>query len=638
MKAHSCCGSHHKGGDFDASAKLAVSALFLLAGFLIAHFGLQFPFFPYTDPSWIAVFLCSGPIFSSAFRGLFVDKKINTSMLVSLAMIASFGLQIMGIFGVNVSGGHHESYIFVVGEIAFLMALGSWLEDRTLAKTAAGLEKISSLMPKTARVLKGNAVVEIPAADIKSGDIVYVNSDEMIAADGIIVRGSTTVDQSNMTGESLPIDKNTGDSVLSGTFNKGANIEIRATKNGDATVVSRLIELVEEAEGKRAPIARVANKWASYIVPTAIATSAIVFAVAFWLLEVGLAAAIVRAVTVLVVFCPCAFVLATPTAISAGIGNAARRGILIRSGAALEELSKVDTVFFDKTGTLTRGVVKVSQFKCDKADEAELLKMAAAVEFHSGHPLAKAIVRYAEERLGDFEMSEGEDVRNESGSGVGGIVNGKSVIVKKSAEESNSTVSEMFVDGKSAAKIFFSDELRERAAAAIAKLKADSYKVAILSGDNAAVAKDIAKRVGVENVYGNLLPQDKMEIVKKYRRDGAKVCMVGDGVNDAPSLAVADVSIAVADLKNDIAVNTAQISLINPDIEKIPAVLLFSKSVMRTIGANIILSLSVSFTAIVLSVFGFITPAIGALIHNASSVSVVLNSARLLTSKKLSDK
>lgn len=635
---HSCCtGSKPK--FIKTSTRLVVSAIALFVGFLIAYLNVDFPFFPYSDPSWIAVLLCSGGIFSSAYKSIYYDKKITTAMLVSLAMIASFGLQIMDLCGFGASGGHAESYIFVVGEIAFLMTLGSWLEEKTLAKTAEGLGKLSNLMPKTARVRRGETLMEIPANEIHVGDIVCVNPDEMIAADGVIIKGETSVDQSNMTGESIPADKKVGDKILCGTFNTSAYIEIRASKAGENTLLSKLIDLVEEAEGRRAPISRIANKWASLLVPLALATSVIVFIIAYFFLNAGMSEAIVRGVTVLVVFCPCAFVLATPTAISAGIGNAARNGILIKSGEALEALSKISDVFFDKTGTLTNGNIRVEKFECIKGDESTLLKMSAAIEKNSSHPLAKAIVQYAESRLNKNEIPTACDVKSQTGSGVRGLVLGKIVEIKKSSSKNSSfTTSEIFVDSTLCAKIEFADTLRQSAKEAVSQLKADSCEVAILSGDNENAARKVGVQLGIKNVYANLLPQQKLELIRKFQSKQKHICMVGDGVNDAPSLAAADVSIAIADLKNDIAINTAKITLLNPNLEKIPAMFEFSKSVIGTIAANIVLSLSISLAAVVLSVFGTITPAIGALIHNASSVGVVLNSARLLKSKKLANK
>lgn len=632
--SHDCCAGGHD-GRLKMSTKLILSALSLIVGFSIAHFGIKLPFFPYTDPSWIAVFFCAGPIFASAFKSAFVEKKINTAMLVSLAMIASFGLQILNLFGIDTVGGHHESYIFVVGEIAFLMALGSWLEDKTLEKTADGLAKLSNLMPKIARVKRDGKIEEIPAEQIEVGDIICVNAGEMISADAVIIKGSTSIDQSNMTGESLPVDKSVGDSVLCATFNLSSNIEIRAQKPANASAISKLIDLVKEAQGKRAPIARAANKWASYIVPTALVTAILVFFAAYYLLDTSFAAAIVRGVTVLVVFCPCAFVLAVPTAISAGIGNASKNGILIKSGGALEELSRINAVFFDKTGTLTKGSVKVSEFESHLDDKSELLKIAYAVESHLQHPLANALKEYAKANIDDGEIPEAQDVKSLVGSGVSAVVCGKKVEILKSKSDSQKTKSEMYIDKVLVAEIYFEDQVRDSAQAAVSLLLESSYKVAMLTGDNTNAALNIAHRVGISDVFANLMPQDKLDIIRNYKKRGGKVCMVGDGVNDAPSLAASDVSIAIADLRNDIAVNSAQISLLTPELKKIPALFAFSKSVMGTISTNIVISLSVSFCAILLSVFGLITPGVGALIHNASSVGVVLNSARLLNSGKL---
>ncbi len=632
-----CCGGEISDGKLKASTKLWLSAVSLIASMTISIFHIEFPFFPYSDPAWLAVYFCAGGIFESALRGLILNKKITVSMLVSVAMLASFALQIMGALGYEV-GGHSHSYIFVVGEIAFLKGLAEWLEAHTTAKTRAGIAKLSQLMPKTARVRRSNEIIEILASDIRENDIVCVNPHEMISADGVIVEGKSSVNQSNMTGESLPVDVNIGDNVLCGTFNESSYIEIRATKAGTANLLAKMIELVEEAEGKKAPIARLAAKWATYIVPTAITIAIATFFFARFVVGVDTVEAVVRATTILVVFCPCAFVLATPTAISAGIGNASKNGILIKSGEVLEAFSKISTVFFDKTGTLTEGKICVEKIETFTCNATQILSYTAAVERKSLHPLSKAIVEYAEKS--GAPSIDAENVSEITGRGIEGIVGSKKIQVVKSSKENSAqmTQSEIYTDGVLMARIFFTDNIRDSAKQAVSDLNELGASIAILSGDNNATVEKIAKECGIKKSYSNLLPQEKLKKIENAKLDNGLVCMVGDGVNDAPSLACADISVAIASLKNDIAINTAQVSLLDGNLNKIPALIRFSKKVIHTIVGNIVFSLVVSFSAVVLGAFGIISPAIGALIHNASSIIVVGNSTRLLNAKTLAGK
>lgn len=635
----SCCYGHDHGGEesggLPIAVKLWVSFIALIASFTIGFGGFDFPFFPYSDPAWVAVLLCSGWIFKSAFVSAVYEKRITASMLVSVAMLASFMLQILEALGITAHGSHEHSYIFVVGEIAFLMTLGEWLEDRTIAKTKRGLERLTNLMPKIAKVRRDDAVGEIEASAIAAGDVVCVNPFEMIPADGEIVKGTTSVNQANMTGESAPVEKAEGDSVLCGTFNQNGYIEIRASKPSSQTALAKMIELVEEAEGKKSPIAQTAEKWASYIVPTAMALSVLTFALAYCVLGTGFSEAIVRATTILVVFCPCAFVLATPTAISAGIGRLAKDGVLVKSGEALETFAKVDSVFFDKTGTLTTGNVSVEKIETlSDFSSGEIARLAAGLERASNHPLAAAVVKYADNAAAEDGGNKplAENVKMLTGFGMEGDVDGRKVRIAKSGKlaAEKFTASDVFVDGALAGRIFFADELRASAKAAVEELQKLGCNTAILSGDNANAVADTAQKAGIEKFRADALPKDKMDFIESAKAGGAVVCMVGDGVNDSPSLAAADVSVAIADLKSDIAVDTAQIALLDADLGKIAFLKKFAKKVVGTIRLNIAFSICINIASVLLAMTGVITPAIGALIHNFSSVAVVGNSARLL--------
>lgn len=633
---HSCCGEV-RGGVLSTSTRILVSFAALAAGFSIPFFDLNFPFYPYSDPSWIAVFLCSGWIFRGMFKSL-ARREITVSILVGSAMTAAIALFAAQVAGFDTGDAHCHGYIFVAGEIAFLMTLGEWLEDRTIDKTKDGLKKISSLMPEVAKVIVEGRVREIPAAEIRAGDIVLINPRETISADGVVVSGSSTVNEANMTGESAPVEKNVGDRVLCGTFNENAKLEIRATKNGGETALSKTIELVREAEGKHAPIAHAAEKWAKIIVKSALATAVIVFFAAYFAFGTSLADAAIRATTILVVFCPCAFVLATPTAVSAAIGNAAKYGILVKSGEVMEAFAKVNAVFFDKTGTLTEGNIRVAGFEPKRASDAgRLLAVAAALESASKHPLAKAVAEYAAGKISADKIPAPQNLQIAANGEISAEIDGAQYAIKK-AHGANATASDLFENGEGVARFTFGDTIRPSAKAAVEALKKSGCQCTILSGDNAASVKALAQNAGIENARHDLLPQDKLEAIAKAQQDGKFVCMVGDGVNDAPSLAAADVSVAIADLKNDIAVNSAQVALLNSDLTKIPALVGFSRLVLKTIYTNIAFSLCVSLLGISFGAAGLISPAWGALLHNVSSVAVVANSSRLLGSKFLGKK
>ncbi len=628
-KGSGCCSG---GGDENFGTKLVLSAVSLVVSFAISLAENKIPLYPWTDPAWVAVFFCAGGIFKDAIADLRAHK-IGVAMLVSLAMAASFGLQILEAFGVDTGDAHCHSYIFVVAEISFLMQLGEWLEGRTVAKTRAGLGRLAELMPKTARVVRGNSVEEIPASEIAAGDIVEINPHEMISADGIVVEGATTVNESNMTGESAPAEKQKGDSVLCGTFNESARIRICAKSAGNETSLAKMVELVEEAEGTKSPITRTAAKWAEYIVPCALALSVIVFLAAKFALGATAAEALVRGATILVVFCPCAFVLAAPTAISAGMGNASKNGVLVRSGEALEALSKATKFFFDKTGTLTEDKMHVSKFETFAGNARETLAKVAAIETASKHPTAKAVVEYAKS-AGITALPAPENVREAAGEGISAEVNGQKYRIIKSNEKCDGqTASDVLENGALVARISFAETARVSALAAVDSLKAQGCSVAILSGDKLAAVKAMAEKLGIENYRSDLLPHQKLEAINAAK-NGNTVCMVGDGVNDSPSLAAADVSVAV-NVKNDIALNTAQIAILDSDLGKIAKMRTLSRSVLNTIYANITISVLVNITSVLLALFGIITPVWGALIHNASSVGVVGNSARLLNSKAL---
>ena len=650
----SCCGAK-RSRKIGEGTLLAISLASLLASFAISFFGLSFPWFPLSDPAWIAVVLCGFPLVRSAAESLFRRRKITSPLLISIAIFASLALQFFMTFSCGDSGTHsHDSYIFAAGEIAFLMALGEMLEERTVKKSREGIEALVKISPKTALRRRADGEEEnVSAESLEIGDVVIVRPGDMIPADGEIVEGASAVNQAGMTGESVPVDKARGDAVLAGTWNISGAISVRVGKRSGDTVIARLVRLVEEAEAKKAPIENVADRWAGRVVPVAIACAVAVFVFAFWILEKDFATSLIRGVTILVVFCPCAFALATPTAIAAGIGNAARRGILIKSGAALEKLAGVGAVAFDKTGTLTRAELKVEAvFSAGTLGEKEIVALCAAAEKRSQHPIASAILAAA----GETTLPSARNISAQNGIGISCDVGNAEVKICSRAGAISAGISLeraaadfcdahaargetlvcLAVDGALAGIIALSDTLRDGVSEMLAEMRVRGIETAMLTGDNRAAGAHFARLAGVGKVFAEQLPADKAESVSELRSRAGKsggrggVLMVGDGVNDAPALASADCSIAMGALGSELAVETADIAILNDNVALVGGLMKFSGAVLRTIHANFAISLCINFCAVVLSAAGILDPVSGAIVHNASSVLVVLNSASLL--------
>lgn len=518
------------------------------------------------------------------------------------------------------------------------MQLGALLEDLTVAKARAGIEKLVHLTPQTARIMIDGTEKIIPAEQVKVGDIIRVLPGETVAVDGIILSGQTSINQAVMTGESLPVDKTVGDNVSSGTVNQFGAFEMRATKVGEDSSLQRMIQLVQSADAGKAKIVGLADRWATWIVVIALSAAGLT-----WLVT----GEIIRAVTILVVFCPCALVLATPTAIMAAIGNATKHGFLVREGDALERLAKVSKVTFDKTGTLTYGtpqvtaVESVSEYSID-----EIYAFAAAAEQMSEHPLGKAVVRcYGKKPVAcaNFKMKIGE--------GVLATVDGKAIragnpkllrdmpiseaLVAATEKYLNagSTVIYLAIDETLAGYLVLSDTERDESREMIAALNRMGVQPVLLTGDNQNAAQSIAGRLGIHAVQANCLPEDKLKQIGAYQEAGQAVCMIGDGMNDAPALKKADVGIAMGGIGSDIAVDAADIALVDDEIKELPHLLRLSKRMMTTIKMNLSFSLGLNFLAIVLAISGVLGPVVGALVHNAGSVIVIINSALLLNWK-----
>ena len=600
---------------------------------LIEEFGgtpVQLSFLPF-DPAWITIVISGIPLLYLAIWRIIHNpgiSKISSALLICISMFAAIAI----------------GDLFAAGEVVFIMAIGALLEEATTNRAKKGLKKLISLAPTKGRRLKDGKEEMIPAEEIRQGDILRILPGETIPVDGTIISGETSVDQSIMTGESLPVDKGVGEEVFCGTINRFGSIDISATKVEENSSLQKLIRMVQDAENKQAPMQRIADRVASWLVPVAllIAILAYVFS-----------GNIVTAVTVLVVFCPCALVLATPTAIMAAIGQATKHGVIIKSGEALEKMGKVDTIAFDKTGTLTYGRLDVSDMISfdESISETDLLSLAASAEAKSEHPLGKAIVAYAKAK--EVPLAESTAFRMTTGKGIFAEVDNRNLLCgnEKFLTENGisidnqvqSALEQLRTQGKASilvaegqkciGVIALSDVLRPEAKDMVSRLSDMHTRTVLLTGDHQKTADYFAQQVGISEVRAELLPEEKVQSIEKLQAENHKVCMIGDGVNDAPALKTADVSVAMGSMGSDIAVDAAEVALMSDDISKIPYLKRLSNATVKTIKVSITLSMCINFAAIVLSLMEVLTPTTGALVHNAGSCFVVLIAALLYDRK-----
>ena len=605
---------------------LCVSGAAVILSILNQKLGLwNLPF----DIACVSVILCGIPIIAEAIIGLVTAFDIKADVLVSMAIIASLCI----------------GEDFAAGEVAFIMQLGALLEDLTVAKAREGIEKLVHLTPQTARVLNDGTETVIPAEQVKVGDVLRVLPGETIPVDGVIVFGQTSINQAVMTGESLPVDKTVGDEVSSGTVNQFGGFEMRATKVGADSSIQRMINLVRSADASKAKIVGLADKWATWIVIIALTAAGLTWAIS---------GEIIRAVTILVVFCPCALVLATPTAIMAAIGNATKHGFLVREGDDLERFAKVTKITFDKTGTLTYGTPEVVKVKSliDGMDDNEIYRLVASAEQLSEHPLGKVVVNCA--RKSNINIVKTENFKMIPGEGVVATVDGKVIsagnakLLKRGCCSIENTVYEQTekylsdgctviyigVNNSLAGYIVLSDTIREESANMIDCIKNTGVTPVLLTGDNENAARTIGEKLHITEIHANCLPEDKLTYIENCRANKEAVCMIGDGINDAPALKKADVGIAMGGVGNVIAVDAADIALVDDEVKELPHLLSLSGRMMTTIKLNMAFSMGLNFLAIVLAITGILNPVIGALVHNAGSVLVIINSALLLKWKR----
>ena len=613
-----------------------LAGLFLLLDgipHLIEEFGGQSPFqniFPF-EPSWVTVIICGFPLVYLSIRRIVYNKgisKISSALLISMAMFAAIAI----------------GDIFAAGEVAFIMALGALLEEATTERAKKGLKKLISLAPVKGRKIQDNKEMMVPVESIQSGDYLRILPGETIPVDGRIINGETTVDQSIMTGESIPVDKIIDDDVFGGTINCFGAIDIIATKVGEDSSIQKMIQLIKNAEQKQAPIQRIADIVASRLVPIALMIACIGYLIT---------GNIIVGVTVLVVFCPCALVLATPTAVMAAIGQATKHGVIIKSGEILETMGKVDTMAFDKTGTLTRGQLAVQSILAVDTDysETDILQLAASAEAKSEHPIGKAIVFHAIEQ--DLEILDTTSFTMFVGKGIIAVIKGRelycgnerfleehNIIVSESIQQainvyrSEGKVSVIIADREHIIGIItLSDTMRNDVINMISAISSLDMTTVLLTGDSEEAATYIGKKSGVSEIHAELLPGEKVSIIESLQGKHHKVCMVGDGINDAPAMKIADVSIAMGTIGSDIAIETADIALMSDDLSKIPYIKRLSDATIKTIKFSIALSMVINCIAIILSLLEVLTPTTGALVHNVGSCLVVLIAARLYDRK-----
>ena len=613
-----------------------VAGIFLFLD-LAPHLGETFgaapagPVFLPFDPAWVTVLISGLPLLYLAVWRVIHNpgiSKISSALLICIAMFAAIAI----------------GDLFAAGEVAFIMAIGALLEEATTNRAKKGLKQLIDLVPARGRRLTGDKEELIPVEAIRQGDILRILPGETIPVDGTVVSGTTSVDQSVMTGEALPVDKGAGAAVFCGTVNCYGAIDITATKVGENSSLQTLIRMVREAEEKQAPIQRIADRAASWLVPAALLIAVLAYAVS---------GNLITAVTVLVVFCPCALVLATPTAIMAAIGQATKHGVVIKSGEALEKMGRVDIVAFDKTGTLTYGRLDVSDvlpFAGD-LDQRTLLSLAASAETKSEHPLGKAVAAHA--RAKGVPLAETEDFQMTAGKGVCARVKGRGLLCGSEAfllergitvdGPAKAALARLRAQGKALilvgegqtclGVIALSDVLRPQARQVVSRLASMRTDTVLLTGDHRTAAQYFARQAGISQVWAELLPGDKVERIARLQRENHTVCMIGDGVNDAPALKTADVSVAMGGMGSDIAVDAADVALMSDDIDKLPYLKKLSNATVKTIRVSIALSMCINAVAIVLSLAQVLTPTTGALVHNAGSCFVVLIAALLYDRK-----
>lgn len=608
---------------FKKHAEVLISALFMLLGVaLIVINGGQ---------NW----LTTGAFLLSIIIGgyqMFQTGIINLSKL----RFDMKTLMTIAVIGAAIIGEWPEAAVVVV-----LFAVSESLERYSMEKARSSIQSLMKIAPSTASIKTSDGIKEIPVETVNIGDLMIIKPGDKLSMDGIIKYGSTSINQAAITGESVPVEKITGDEVFAGTLNESGYLEVEVTKYNEDTTLSKIIQLVEEAQGERAPAQHFVDQFAKYYTPAIVVAALLVAIVPPLFLDAVWSTWVYQGLAVLVVGCPCALVISTPIAIVSAIGNAANKGVLIKGGVYLEKIGQSKTIAFDKTGTLTKGRPHVTDFVTyGNMSRENVLAVASAMESKSEHPLASSIIKYADSEGVDYKSIQIEKFNAETGKGIAGIIDGKKYTIGKSEnftdasayQTEGKTVIVVKEDDKVIGLFAVIDQLRESSRAAIEKLHKMGTRTAMLTGDNAQTAGTIARTLGIDKVYAGLMPEDKLKAVKEMKADH-KVAMVGDGINDAPALATADIGIAMGK-GTDTALETADVALMGNDISQLPFTVKLSKRTLSIIKANITFSLVIKLIALLLVIPGWLTLWIAILSDIGATLIVALNGMRLLKVKK----
>ena len=632
------CGHDHGGLDHShTNTKLSTTLVGLI--FVLNSFAVDWLFDRGTTvaafSAMIGAVILGTPIMVVAFKDL-RKGLLSINELVALGVLAC---AVSGNYGMKGEGSSLAGGFQTAGIVAFFMLLGEIIETRTAAGARASIQSLIKLTPTKARRLSGGNEVEVAVSELKVGDIIRIRPGDNIAADGQIVSGQGSINQANITGESLPVDKGVGEAVFAGTINMNGLLEVKVSKAGEDTTLGRVRDLILAAEKTKLPFMRIIDQYMGYYTPLVLIIAALVW---------GFTQDLNRVITILIVACPCAFILATPTAMVAALSAAARLGILVKNMADLEAAARITAFVFDKTGTLTTGRLAVSRLNpLDGIAPAELLRCAASAEQFSNHPTARSITALAQQA--GVPLAQVSDFKETAGRGVSALIDGQRILVGRATFLKDQGVlgdlfesvdldetagySLLFVarDGHCIGWVGLQDQTRPEAAEALEQLRASGIRrITMVSGDRRPVAERVAQEIGVTEVVAECLPQDKVEYVRQAKAKGHRVAVIGDGVNDAPALASGDISIAMGAAGSEVAINSATIALMNNDLRRLPFLIRLSRMARTVINQNFLFGVVFIIGGMAAASFGYLNPIVAAILHNVGSLFVVFNSARLV--------